>query len=177
MKKRKLNENRMGKWTLGVVIGVAVCIMMAFVTSARAAEPIEKDKWEFAVVPYLWGLSLDGNATVKGNKSDVDMSFSDIVSEINIGFMFDFEARKGRLGFFVNPLYAVLSGDQTISGVSTDVTADMFIGSFGVDYKLGPYALTDSSGNGTPTVTLLPYVGGRYTYMGLTINTDFRAAI
>jgi len=84
--------------------------------------------------------------------------------------MFDFEARKDRLGFFVNPIYAVLSGDQTISGVSTDVTLNMFVGSFGVDYQLGPYALTETSAGGAPAVTLFPYIGGRYTYLGLSIN-------
>ncbi|MCJ7593187.1 MAG: hypothetical protein MUO52_00260 [Desulfobacterales bacterium] len=167
--KQKLNENRMGKRTFWFVVVVAVFIMAVVCTPAVASEP-DEDGWEFAFTPYLWALSLDGSATVKGHKSDVDMSFSDIVSEMNIAFMFDFEARKDRLGFFVNPLYAVLSGDQTASGVSTDVTANIFVGSFGVDYQLGPYALTESSAGGAPAVTLVPFVGGRYTYLGVTIN-------
>lgn len=90
---------------------------------------------------------------------------------MNIGIMFDFEARKDRLGFFVNPIYAVLSGDQTTSGVSTDVTVDMFVGSFGVDYQLGPYALTEPSASGTPAVTLVPYIGGSYTDLDVSIKS------
>jgi hypothetical protein len=100
----------------------------------------------------------------------VDVPFSDTLSKLNIGFMFDFEARKDRLGFFVNPIYAKLDGDQTVEGVSIDATMNMFLGSFGVDYQLGPYALTESSASGTPAVTLVPYVGGRYTYLATTIN-------
>jgi hypothetical protein len=138
--------------------------------AVQAAEPDEKSGWEFAVVPYLWALGMDGSTTVKGQKSDVDISFSDILKEMNIGFMFDFEARKDRFGFFVNPIYAKLGGNQTVSGVDIDVDMKMFLGSFGVDYQLGPYALTESSDSGTPAVTLVPYVGGRYTYLGIKIN-------
>jgi hypothetical protein len=170
----------MGRWKFRFVIVVVVFIMKAFSAAVQAAEPDsaavpvaepdEKEGWEFAAVPYLWAVAMDGSATVKGQKSDVDSPFSDILREINVGFMFDFEARKDRLGFFVNPVYAVLSGDQTVEGISVDVTASLFVGSFGVDYELGPYALTESSAGWAPAVTLLPYVGGRYTYLGTTIN-------
>ena len=178
--KQKRNEIRMGKRMFWFVIVVVVFIMTAFSAAVQAAEPDsaavpaaetdEKDRWEFALVPYLWALTVDGSTTVKGHKSDVHFPFSDALSDVNIGFAFDFEARKDRLGFFVNPIYGVLSGDKTVSGVSTDVTMNMFLGSFGVDYKLGPYALTEFSASGTPAVTLVPYVGGRYTYLATTIN-------
>jgi hypothetical protein len=168
--KQKLLDYGAGRQTFWVLIVVVVFLMTIFSTGAQASESDEKDRWEFAIIPYLWALSLDGSATVKGQKSDVDMSFSDIVRKLNIALMFDFEARKDRLGFFVNPLYAVLSGDQTVSGVSIDATMNMFLGSFGVDYQLGPYALTEPSATGTPAVTLIPYIGGRYTYLGVTIN-------
>lgn len=43
------------------------------------------ETWRFKATPYLWALSVDGNTTVKGQKSDVDMSFSDIVDKLNFG--------------------------------------------------------------------------------------------
>lgn len=162
-------------WKFWFAILLVCVFSMAFSPAVQASEPDEEDVWQFALVPYLWALSLDGNVTVKGQRSDADMPFSDIISSINIGFMFDFEARKDRLGFFVNPIYAVLSGDQTVSGVSTDVTMNMFVGSFGVDYQLGPYGLSSTSDGVAPAVTVFPYIGGRYTYLGMTINQkDFQ---
>ena len=48
---------------------------------------------------------------MKGQKSDVNLSFKDIVEELNYGVMLDGEARKGRVGVIANILYANL-GDE-----------------------------------------------------------------
>ena len=60
-----------GKWVFWSVMVAAVFLMGAFCTPVTASEPEKKGQWEFALVPYLWALSLDGNATVAGNKSDL----------------------------------------------------------------------------------------------------------
>jgi hypothetical protein len=31
--------------------------------------------WKFHMAPYLWAISMSGDATVKGQKADVDVSF------------------------------------------------------------------------------------------------------
>ncbi len=33
--------------------------------------------WEFSVTPYIWMISLKGDATVKGDTQDVDVGFFD----------------------------------------------------------------------------------------------------
>lgn len=45
---------------------------------------------------------MNGDATVKGQESDVDASFSDIWDELNFAFMMEYEARRGRLGLWGN---------------------------------------------------------------------------
>ena len=71
-------------------------MIAVYVPSAVAEEkPAENNSWEFAVAPYMWFLSLDGDVTVKGEESDLDMSFSDIWDELNIAAMLTFDARKG----------------------------------------------------------------------------------
>ena len=56
-----------------------VAFMLAFLSPALAAEekPAES-AWEFHIAPYLWAMSMDGNATVKGLEVNVDVGFSDI---------------------------------------------------------------------------------------------------
>ena len=71
------------------------------------AEEFVSDEWRFKATPYLWGISVDGHVTVKGQKSDVDMSFGDILSDLNFGFFGQGEARKGRLGVIVDALHQV----------------------------------------------------------------------
>ena len=60
--------------------------------SAVAAEekPDAQSGWEFQVAPYLWAISMNGDATVKGQEADVDVSFSDIWDELNFAFMMQY---------------------------------------------------------------------------------------
>ena len=90
--------------------------MVAFCATVRAAETNEEGGWEFAIDPYMWALGLGGNVTVRGQKSGVDLSFGDIWDDLNLAGMLEFEVRKGRFGFFINPLYAALEDDERISG-------------------------------------------------------------
>ena len=53
-------------------------------------------------------ISMNGDAKVKGQKADVDVSFSDIWDELNFAFMLEYEARKGRWGLWGNTIYANL---------------------------------------------------------------------
>jgi hypothetical protein len=46
-----------------------------------------EDRWTFVVAPYLWAISLDGNAKVKGVEADVDVPFSDAVKDLSLGAM------------------------------------------------------------------------------------------
>jgi hypothetical protein len=60
----------------------------------------EQSGWDFHVAPYFWFLSIDGDLTVKGQESDVDVGFDKIWDELNIAAMLEFEARKGRWGLY-----------------------------------------------------------------------------
>jgi hypothetical protein len=152
--------------------GILALLALAVALPARAAqvgEPVGEDGWEFAFVPYAWALALDGDLTVRGNTADVDMSFGDILDDLNIAAMGDIEVRKGRWGFLVSPFYAKLDDKthETILNqpVSIDATMRMYLMSFEVNYRLGPYALGSTGEGPIPAVTILPYLGGRYSYL------------
>ena len=49
-------------------------------TAPVAAEDFVSDDWKFQITPYAWALAADGDVTVKGQKSDLDLSFHDIVA-------------------------------------------------------------------------------------------------
>jgi hypothetical protein len=76
--------------------------------------PSPEDKWVFRVAPYLWATSMDGNATVGGIKSDVDVPFSDILKDLSFGAMLAADMQKGRVGIGVNALYARVSPDSEV---------------------------------------------------------------
>ena len=60
---------------------------------AQAEESSADSGWDFAVKAYMWGADIGGST---GNGADIDVSFSDIFSGLNAGFMGTFEARKDK---------------------------------------------------------------------------------
>ena len=65
--------------------------------AGQQAEPASSDRsWNITVAPYLWATAMDGNATVGGIKSDVDVPFSDILKDLSFGAMMLVDVEKGR---------------------------------------------------------------------------------
>ncbi len=81
--------------------------------------------WEYSWTPYGWLTGLFGNATIKGRTIQIDASFIDIVENSNslIALMGYGEARKGPVTFYLDTVYADLTGS------AEDV--DFFSGPFG----------------------------------------------
>ena len=66
--------------------------------------------WHFRVMPYFWAASLDGSISVTGaNEVPIKASFSDIMSNFDIGLLGHFEARKNKLGLGFDELYLNLA--------------------------------------------------------------------
>ena len=65
------------------------------------------DQWQFSVTPCLWAVGLDGDVTIRGRTAAVDANFIEIAEEADLIFAYlsVFEARKGKRGIFVAPVY------------------------------------------------------------------------
>ena len=73
--------------------------------------------WQVVVAPYLWAAGLSGDVGVGGRTAQIDQSFGDILSDLDIGFMGVTEVRYDRFGVFSDLTYAKLSAtDKTESG-------------------------------------------------------------
>ena len=86
--------------------------------------------WEFSLAPmYLWAVSIDGNQTVKGNKVDLDVPFSDIFNNLNGAVTFHFEGiYKQRWGFLTDLNYIVLNPEDStpLGNIKVDFTEILF---------------------------------------------------
>ncbi len=85
------------------------------------------EDWRFTLAPYLWMAGQKGTvATLPGTPpADIDLSFSDILKELDMALMGAGEARKGRFGLFGEIFFTRVSpGAKTpgpgFSGVSYD---------------------------------------------------------
>jgi hypothetical protein len=136
---------------------------------ASAEDPVSDD-WQFQLAPYVWALAADGDVTVKGQKSDVSLSFKDIFEELNYGVMLQGEARKGRVGAFANVLYANLGDEENVGGFKIDPDVNLFWGGFAGYYRLGPWDLDSEAGDDSPQLIVDPYAGVRYTYLDVDLD-------
>lgn len=65
-------------------------------TSAQAQAPT--DEWQVTLSPYLMGASMSGVSALRGVEVDVDVSASDVFSNLQFGAMGFVVARKGNWG-------------------------------------------------------------------------------
>ncbi len=152
-------------------------------TAPGADKPVKGDsgrEWNFTVAPYMWAVSMDGKVTVGDYSASSSMSFSDIMKNLQVGGLMHMEARKGRFGFFADPIYLKMKQDMTLTAVSAggaqpptaDITAtiETWLVEFGVIYQAGKWRLDDKDGARSASLDI--YGGGRYWYMHNSLDTS-----
>lgn len=136
------------------------------------AQEKKSDEWEVIVVPYLWAISLNGDAGIKGRPAKVDAGFKDVVenSKSILGFEGVLEVRKGKWGAFVDGTYLDIKLDTVeVRRLEADLRSQMGILKFGAAYRVVTKSLADVPG-GSPGYAEQKFwldvvAGGRYTYL------------
>jgi hypothetical protein len=87
--------------TAPFVLGLLAALPFPAPLQAQAKADTAMDgSWHFRASPYVWATGIDGTLSVTGaNEVPVKASFSDIISNFDIGLLGHFEARKDKLGF------------------------------------------------------------------------------
>jgi hypothetical protein len=89
-----------------LVLGGAILATFGFVPTAAHAADGPSGGWTFEFTPYIWGAGMSGEVEAGSlPKIDVDMSFSDILKNLDAGLMGAFEARQGRFGLLFDAIY------------------------------------------------------------------------
>ncbi|RLD06037.1 MAG: hypothetical protein DRI65_07555 [Chloroflexota bacterium] len=102
------------------------------------------DEWEFNITPYLWGSGLKGDIGTlpPAPVVEADISFSDIMDNLDMALMVGGEARKGRFGLIGDVIYMDIGAGGKTPGTS--------YGGVDLDFTLkhlalgGSYELTQS---------------------------------
>lgn len=72
---------------------------------AAYGESTADEKWQFEITPYLWAAGVDGTTRLGPLSVDSSSSFSDLLSNLDIGATAVLEARKGRWGVLFDGMY------------------------------------------------------------------------
>jgi hypothetical protein len=99
----------------------------AALADETAASPAE-EPWEFTIGPYGWALGLAGEINPGGNRIDVDLSFSEILDDLQFAAFTQFTARKGPWFIAFDGWGAILdvpvNGDMTAVGFGPTTIQD-----------------------------------------------------
>jgi hypothetical protein len=101
----------------------ALCATAALLPGGAHAQAA--DAWRFSASIYLYLPTVSGNRTFPASDPVIGVDSGDILDHLNAVFMGNFEARRGRYGFFTDFMYVDLSNSK--SG-----TRDITIGNVGL---------------------------------------------
>lgn len=149
----------------------AATLSLACAGGARAQDAATdlppEDRWTFAVAPYLWAISLDGNASAKGIDADVDVPFSDALKDLFFGAMLLVDARRGRFGIGVNGVFTRVSPDDEVGPFELDVTTDLAQLGIGPYYRAVDWQWGETASGQPLRLIVEPTVGVRLNHLRL----------
>ena len=157
------------------VAWLAMAATLAAAAPAVAQQPTGTgtpagDRWTITVAPYLWAAAMDGNATVAGIKSDVDVPVEDVLKDLSFGAMLAVDVEKGRFGIGFNGLFARVSPDSKVGDIKFDVTSDSGQLAILPFYRLVEWQYGTSSSGAPLRLVVAPEAGFRFTYMRTEID-------
>jgi len=146
--KSNQNQNLITTALVGVLATAAAAVSAAdtMATPAPAPAPAEApaqtaaadpDAWQFGVTIPLWAPQINGNATVRGRQSDVNVNYSELKDHLDASFSLALAAQKGKFGLFSSVGYMKFSGGMGDDiGGHTDATLKFLVANAGMSYQL-----------------------------------------
>jgi len=120
---------------------------------------------------YVMMSGIEGDTQVGNVTSDVDVSFSDILENLDMGFMGFVEHRRGRWSFIGDAVYMKLSDDDTTAvNPSLSVTLDAEIKQTIAEGFVGYRVLAQDHGDARFGIDLLG--GARYNKIELELGVE-----
>jgi len=134
---------------------------------AKAETESDQDGWKFGGAAYLWAAGVEGT-TATGD--DIDVSFSDLLDDLDGGVMGILSAQKGRWTLFADILYLSIHQEASSTAnfigipvkLDVDVKLEGLVSTLGVAYRI----IDDDRTN----LDLL--IGTRYFKLDLDLETE-----
>lgn len=110
---------------------------LAFLLAAGTAAA---DGWKHEFAPYLWGSAMDGTTGIGDVTAGIDLAFSDILENLEFGFMGSYRASRDRYSITVDAVYMGLGATE--EGPGGVLKADVDLDQLGIEADFG-YALNE----------------------------------
>lgn len=115
--------------------------LLAALAGLLASAAAQADGWQHAVTPYLWGSGMSGKATIGTPagplEADVDVSFSDILRNLEMGGMVAYRGERGPWVVMADAIYMKLGADRQAGGNLLTVDARASVEQIALEADLG----------------------------------------
>ncbi len=115
--------------SIGLRAALAAFALALATTPATAAE------WKHEIAPYVWGSGMDGTVGIGSVTAEAEMSFSDILDDLEFGFMGAYRASRDRYSITVDAIYMGLG--VTERGRGGTLKADIDVDQVGLEADFG----------------------------------------
>ncbi len=102
-----------------VVTGLVMLIGAQPVAAQEVRVQVEDDRWSVELSVFVLGSGMDGTIGIAGREADIDVSFEDILENLELGGMGSVRATRGLWSFTTEVIYMGLGGSR--GPVSADV--------------------------------------------------------
>ena len=105
-------------------LATTVLLSSAFMVQTVQAEDFPSEP-NWTITAYLWAQAIDGVVGIGPIEADIDLSFSDLLSALNLGGAIAFKRDWGRNVFVADLNYYSLSPDDVVGPLGGRVTTDL----------------------------------------------------
>ena len=149
-------------------------LSMALVLATASTRADAAEEWEFSLAPlFLWGLSIEGDATINGKTAPLDLEFKDdILDNMEGVFTLHFEARRGDWTLFTEYQWIDLEADVGArEGELVDASVDL-----GFEQTMWEFGATWAFRESASTRWEL-LMGARYMEQDVNLKIDLTSSI
>lgn len=145
------------------------CVTIGLIhTGAVGVSAQSSETWNYQITPYLWGAGQTGTVQYGSGLPpvDVNLSFSDILENLDVAGMIILNANKGRFGLTFDYQYVNLNSEGTTPGTDFGNAEVDSISSIGT--ILGEYRIRNNEQSSL-------WAGGGLRYWNVSTDLDLSA--
>lgn len=146
-----------------------IAVLVAAV-AAVAAVPVAaqsgSDSWQFTLAPYLMAAGMEGTVTVKGVEIDVDVPFSAIADNLQMGGMVHFDMRNDRWLISSELIFMDLEDNQDVADGAAKVSMQQTVFEVAGGYRVSPMVALLAGARWVDLSSGLAFTGARVDESG-----------
>jgi hypothetical protein len=116
------------------VLAAAIVILVV----PQAAAQSGSGGWDFAIAPYLWAAGMDGTLSIGQLEQDVDVSFGDIIDNLDFALMGHFDMRNERWLVSSDLVFVDLEHEEDLTNGTLTAGMDLTLLEVAGGYRVSP---------------------------------------